>query len=218
MRKYEFTGESKKWRSRTLLHIVALRDFGDVKAGEVGGWIENESNLSHEGDCWVYDNGVVADNGVVSDNGVVCDNGIVCGNGIVTGKGIVTDTGVVYDHGIVTDNGVVCDNGRVYDNGVVRGNGAVYGNGVVKTGIIIGKVSRPYKDIFQHQCQNRVLTAILTEDNEILYTIGCQFNITKEEFIERIHNEGGGLENKPHRQEYLAIIKCVEMYFNENIK
>ena len=63
-----------------------------------------------------------------------------------------------------------------------------------------------------------MFTAILTEDNEILYTIGCQFDITKEEFIERIYNEGGGLENKPHRQEYLAIIKCVEMYFNENIK
>mgnify|MGYP007111793238 CR=1 FL=1 len=112
MRKYEFTGQRRKWGNRTLLRIVATRDFGDVKAGEVGGWIENESNLSHEGDCWVY------------------------------------------------------DNGKVYDNGVVRGNGAVYGDGVVKTGIIIGKVSRPYKDIFQYQCKNRLLTAILTEDND----------------------------------------------------
>ena len=85
----------------------------------------------------------------------------------------------------------------------------------METGTIIGKVSRPYKDIFQHQCKNRLLTAILTEDNEILYTIGCQENITKEKFIERIYSERGGLERNPHRQEYLAIIECAEIYFSK---
>lgn len=37
----------------TLYRIRALRDFGKVKAGDFGGFVESESNLSHEGNCWV---------------------------------------------------------------------------------------------------------------------------------------------------------------------
>ncbi len=36
-----------------LYHIKALKDFDDVKAGTIGG-IEKETNLSHEGNCWIY--------------------------------------------------------------------------------------------------------------------------------------------------------------------
>ena len=71
----------------------------------------------------------------------------------------------------------------------------------------------PYKDIFQHQCEKRTLTAILTEDDEILYTICCQENITKEEFINRIYNHNGGLKENLHREEYLRLIPAIEMYF-----
>ena len=59
-----------------------------------------------------------------------------------------------------------------------------------------------------------MLTAILTEDDEILYSIGCQNNITKEVFLDRIHNTNGGLEKNPHRKEYLKLIPLVEAYFN----
>ena len=40
---------------RTLYRIEALRDFADVRIGDRGGYVESEKNLSHEGDCWVYD-------------------------------------------------------------------------------------------------------------------------------------------------------------------
>lgn len=54
MKKYEFTGETKIRCGITLHRIRALKDFGVVCAGDIGGWIEKESNLSHEGNCWVY--------------------------------------------------------------------------------------------------------------------------------------------------------------------
>ena len=54
MKKYEFTGEVKLWLGRTLRQIRATVAFGKVEAGEIGGWIEKEENLSHEGDAWVY--------------------------------------------------------------------------------------------------------------------------------------------------------------------
>ena len=49
---------------------------------------------------------------------------------------------------------------------------------------------------------------VLHEPNkEPLFTIGCQKNISKEYFIRRIYNLDGGLEENPHRQEYLDIIE-----------
>ena len=50
-KKYEFTGETRIYQNRTLHQIRALHDFFFIKKGEVGGWIEQESNLSHEGTC-----------------------------------------------------------------------------------------------------------------------------------------------------------------------
>lgn len=52
MRKYEFTGETKTLCDGTVLHrIRALIDIDlgwrVVKAGELGGWLEYERNLSH---------------------------------------------------------------------------------------------------------------------------------------------------------------------------
>lgn len=43
-----------EWCGHTLHRIEALKDFGDVKAGDRGGFIESEKNLSQDGDAWVY--------------------------------------------------------------------------------------------------------------------------------------------------------------------
>lgn len=71
MKKYEFTGET--WRlGNVMLHrIKAVRDFGDVEVGDLGGWIEQEENLSHEGNCWISGNAKVYDNAKVSGNAKV---------------------------------------------------------------------------------------------------------------------------------------------------
>ena len=48
---------------------------------------------------------------------------------------------------------------------------------------------------------------VLHEPNKKpLFSIGCQCNITKEYFINRIYSMDGGLKENPHRQEYLDII------------
>lgn len=56
MKKFELTGETKLWFGRTLHRIRALVAFGDVDVGELGGWIENESNLDQSGNARVYGN------------------------------------------------------------------------------------------------------------------------------------------------------------------
>lgn len=64
-KKYELTDEILEVGGRVLHRINALRDFGNIKQGEIGGWIENEDNLSHCGDCWVYGNAEVYGNAKV---------------------------------------------------------------------------------------------------------------------------------------------------------
>lgn len=52
--KYKLTDETREWFGRILHRIEAVTNFGNVKAGDKGGWIEKEENLAHDGDCCVY--------------------------------------------------------------------------------------------------------------------------------------------------------------------
>lgn len=54
MKKYELTLETLQFAGHTLHRIKALRDFGVFHAGELGGWIESEENLSQADNAWVY--------------------------------------------------------------------------------------------------------------------------------------------------------------------
>lgn len=85
MKKYEFTGETKVVFGKTLHRIKALISFGFVKAGELGGWVEKEENLSHDGNAWVTENAWVSGNARVSGNAEVTGNARVTGNAEVSG-------------------------------------------------------------------------------------------------------------------------------------
>lgn len=60
--KYEFTGETMDCFGYTLRQIEAIENFGDVKKGDIGGWIETEKNLSMYGNAWVSDDARVFGN------------------------------------------------------------------------------------------------------------------------------------------------------------
>ena len=68
----------KVQRIRALVEI----DLGwmVVNPGDLGGWLEKESNLSHDGKAWVWGNAEVWGNAKVWGNAVVCDNAKVWGN------------------------------------------------------------------------------------------------------------------------------------------
>ena len=62
MKKFEFTGEFIVYFGKKLFRIKSLIDFGDVKRGEVGGFVEKEENLSQDGNAWVSGNARVSGN------------------------------------------------------------------------------------------------------------------------------------------------------------
>jgi hypothetical protein len=54
MKKYELTNEKIKYGEKTLYRIKALRTFGLVNEGDLGGFVKSEDNLSHC-NCWIFD-------------------------------------------------------------------------------------------------------------------------------------------------------------------
>ena len=78
MKKFEFTGETKTiqlaFRTVTLHRIRAVAEFGLIKVGDIGGWLEKEENLSQEGKAWVWGNAKVW------GNAEVCGDAEVWGN------------------------------------------------------------------------------------------------------------------------------------------
>lgn len=86
--KYELTDEKMVTPAGAeLRRIRAVRDiprFG-VKAGDLGGWVGSEKNLSQKGDAWVGGNAQVGGNAWVGDNAQVGGNARVGGNAWVGG-------------------------------------------------------------------------------------------------------------------------------------
>ena len=85
-KKYELTEETLAVDGHVLHRIKALRDFGNVKKGNIGGWIEGQENLSHDDDCWVYGNAEVYGNAKVLGDAEVYGNAKVLGNAEVHGN------------------------------------------------------------------------------------------------------------------------------------
>ena len=115
----------EKHPTENLYRVVALKDFGNVKAGDIGGWVESEHNLSQEGDCWVCDDAYVCDDAQVYDNARVYDNAEVYGSAKVC------DDAVVFGDAWVYEDAQVYDNARVYDDAVVFGRAVVHGSAKV---------------------------------------------------------------------------------------
>lgn len=52
-KKYILTNHTCQVEGHTLYRIRALKDFAGVRAGELGGYVEQEHNLSQYGNCWI---------------------------------------------------------------------------------------------------------------------------------------------------------------------
>ena len=78
--KYEITDMAHE--EYPFLHrIRALRDIcGEIRAGDIGGFVESESNLSAEpGDCaWIFDDAIAAGDAYVDRDACLRGDAIAC--------------------------------------------------------------------------------------------------------------------------------------------
>ena len=85
-KKYKLTEETLEIYGHVLHRIMALRDFGNARKGDIGGWIENENNLSHNDNCWIYDDANVYGSAKISENARVFSDARVFGDALVFGN------------------------------------------------------------------------------------------------------------------------------------
>lgn len=86
--------------------IKAERDIParGVKKGDLGGFVELESNLSHSGMAWIANDGVAMFSASVRQNGLVKDNALVSGAEIL---GVLSGTTQI--HSNLTNLGIGAD-------------------------------------------------------------------------------------------------------------
>ena len=142
MKKFEFTGETKTisllFRTATLHRIRAVAEFGLVKIGDLGGWIEKEENLSHEGKAWVCGNAKVWGNAKVCDDAKVCGDAEVWGDAEVCGDAEVFSASHVLVIGAIGSRDDFTTFFRDKDNEIT-----------VKCGCFLGKIDKFLEKVTQ---------------------------------------------------------------------
>ena len=144
-KKYELVKEdSIIVDGHTLYRIRALKDFSHVKADDLGGYIEKEENLSHEGDCWIANEGRVYGDASVEANAIIDDIAVVKDQAIVTDMAYISDEAVICNKAMirglasVTEDAVVGGEVDISDNSYIDGNASIKGEGFVCGNTYIG--------------------------------------------------------------------------------
>ncbi len=116
MRKYSLSEQVRQFHyhadgikhSVNLRQIVASRDFGDVTTGDEGGWLDDESALSHDGECWIYD-----------VNSAVFAGAKIEGNARLVGECIISHGALISDNARLNQV-QASHNARISDNVTVE--------------------------------------------------------------------------------------------------
>ena len=138
---------------RKLYRIEALKDFGVVKAGELGGYIESENNLSFDGEAWICENAEVFDDARICNNALINGNARIYGNAIVSNKATVGGNALIYGNALICDEVCVYDKAYVYgnvlvcNNAIIRGNAVVSGNARIEGNALICENARVYGNV-----------------------------------------------------------------------
>lgn len=207
MKKYKFTGETKTidlpFGTVTLHRIKAVVEFGLVKVGDLGGWIEKEENLSHEENAWVY------------GDAEVYGDAKVCGNAKVYGDAEVYGNAKVYDNTWVYDNAWVCGDAKVYGNAEVCGNAKVCGNAEVYGDAWVCGNAKVFSTdhvlvIGAIGSRNDFTTFFRDKDNEITVKCGC-FLGKIDKFLEKVTQTH---KDTKHALVYRTAVEVAKLQIN----
>lgn len=134
-----------------LWRIQALKNFSDVKKGDIGGYIEKEENLSQLDNCWVYENAKVHGKATVRHDAQVYGDAQVCGNAKVYVDAKVYGDAWVYENALVCGDARIYNNAEVHGNAKVSGNANVYGNANVSGNAHFYGNAEVYEDTFIYE-------------------------------------------------------------------
>lgn len=116
-----YANKGKVYRIRALRDIDIVNRGGAYKfrAGDLGGLISGEHNLSQEGDCWIDSTSVVFENARIEGDALVLKSSKVTSNATVKGNAPVISS-VITDSAVVED--ICVSNCAIYNNAKATGN------------------------------------------------------------------------------------------------
>ena len=197
MRKYELTEETKTLADGTVLHrIRALRDISSygVEAGDLGGLIEKENNLSQDGDAFVFGDALV------SGDACVFGDACVYGKACVSGDARVFGDACVFDDACVSGDACVFGDACVYGKACVSGDACVSGKACVSGDALISG-DEDYMTFKNSWSSGRWFT--YTRSNK-KWKVGCFYG-TGEELIKKAY-----ADSEVSGKCYEAIVRAVE--------
>ena len=203
MKKFELTAEYvTNIFGKKLFRIKALVEFGIVKEGELGGFVEKESNIDDDGNAWVSGNAQVFGNAKISGNAQVYGNAKVFGNAWVYGNAWISGNAQVYGNACVAGDVQISENAQVYGNAWISGNAQVYGNACVAENL-------DYAIVGGFGSEQQTITFFCQKDGSVGAKCGFFYG-TLEEFREKVLETHW--ESK-YAQEYLMIADLMELHF-----
>ena len=187
MKKYELTNEIKNLENGLVLYrIRALKDFADVKAGDLGGFIQKESNLAQDGYAWVDGDACVY------GDAEVCSNAWVYGNAKVHG------------------DAKVFGNVEVFGEADVCGNVDLYGEACVHGDAAISK-DEDYAEIQGFGSSYRSTTFFRCKDGLVYVRCGCFYG-DLDKFRAKVKETH---KDSKMAREYLMIADLMELHFKK---
>lgn len=223
-KKYELTEELKILADGAVLRrIRAVRDFilangANVHAGDLGGWIECEENLSHDGSAWVYDNAAVSDNARIFGGARVFGNAMVSGAALIGNDARIRDDVLVggearvggcaevfgnadvFAKAWVCGNANVCGNARIFGNAVVGGEAIVSGEAQIFGNAEVCDIND--YSLFKNTWSSGQWFTYTRSDK--MWAVGC-FRGTGEELIAKAYGD-----SMLSGQCYMAIVRAQE--------
>ena len=147
--KYELTDirQSVSISGETLYKIKALRDFTneatgvEIKAGQLGGYVQSENNLSHSGTCWVdesarvFNNARVTDDAYIGGEAMANKDTVIKDSAIVTGAAWITQSAKISGNAYIRDMAFIKGEAEVSGTAEVTGHHTIGGNTILTSGI-----------------------------------------------------------------------------------
>lgn len=144
------------FQGKNLYRIKALRSFGEITTGQIGGYIESEDNLSHEGNAWVgghahvlghakiYENAQALHYAIITDDTEVFGNAKVTGRALIGGKAKIFDQATIRGSAFLYDQVQVFGNAEISENITLNQRAKVYGNAKVLGKTVISDQAEVY--------------------------------------------------------------------------
>lgn len=128
--KLDLTAFTKAPDGARLYRIVALRSFGAVEKGEIGGFVEGENNLSHRGNCWIAGNAMVRQQAQVQHDSLACDYVDIHGNAQLLDQTLACNRADIGGKVKMTDSSTAAEFTRLFGSFETRDQSRMGGHSV----------------------------------------------------------------------------------------